>query len=162
QRSRLTAAGRSEQCQLFTGHDVKADSAHRRHAAVIDFKPLDLDMRGRWREQRGRPWRRRGHVNPHPRGCALTRRVTATSTITARATTSVWMKARVAVSSELVPNQDSTIEGAITFECGPINKIEAPSSRTLAMNSSNHAAIRPGLSRGIVTVRTRNTQDAPH
>ena len=74
----------------------------------------------------------------------------------ASATTSVWISAKAAVSSELVPNQDSTIEGVITLEYGPISNIEAPSSRTLAMNNNNQAATRPGLSSGIVTVRTRN------
>ena len=62
----------------------------------------------------------------------------------ASATTNVWIRARVAVSSELVPNQDLTMEGVKTLECGPISRIEAPSSRTLAMNSSNQAATRPG------------------
>ena len=59
-------------------------------------------------------------------------------------------------------NQLSTIEGIITLECGPISRIEAPSSRTLAMNSSSHVAIRPGISNGTVTVRVRNVHEAPH
>ena len=54
------------------------------------------------------------------------------------------------------------MEGVKTLECGPISRIEAPSSRTLAMNSSNQAATRPGLSSGTVTVRTRYAHDAPH
>src|SRR6478609_670924 len=78
------------------------------------------------------------------------------------ATTSVWISAKVAVSSELVPNHDSTIDGVMTFECGPISRMEAPSSLTLAINSSSHAATRPGTSSGTVTVRTRNAQEAPH
>jgi hypothetical protein len=60
-----------------------------------------------------------------------------------------------AVSSELVENQDSTMAGVMTLALGPISKIDAPSSRTLAMNSSSQAATRPGLSSGIVTVRRR-------
>ena len=43
----LAATGRSEQSQLLTGHDFKADPAHGRHAAVIKFKAINLDMRGR-------------------------------------------------------------------------------------------------------------------
>ena len=47
QRRSLATPGRSEQRQLFTGHDFKADPAHRRHAAVIKFKAINRDMRGR-------------------------------------------------------------------------------------------------------------------
>ena len=54
------------------------------------------------------------------------------------------------------------MDGVITFECGPINRMDAPSSRTLAMNSSSQAATRPGTSSGILTVRIRNVQEAPH
>ena len=60
-----------------------------------------------------------------------------------------------AVSSELVENHDSTMAGVMTLALGPISKMEAPSSRTLAMNRSSHAAISPGLRSGIVTVRSR-------
>ena len=60
-----------------------------------------------------------------------------------------------AVSSELVENQDSTMAGVMTLALGPISRMDAPSSRTLAMNSRSHAAIRPGLRRGMVTVRRR-------
>ena len=55
----------------------------------------------------------------------------------------------------LVENQDSTMAGVMTLALGPISKIDAPSSRTLAMKSSSHAAIRPGFSSGMVTVRSR-------
>ena len=60
-----------------------------------------------------------------------------------------------AVSSELVENQDSTMAGVMTLAFGPISRIDAPSSRTLAMKSRSHAAIRPGLRSGMVTVRSR-------
>jgi len=59
------------------------------------------------------------------------------------------------VSSVELANQLSTIDGVITLECGPIRRIEAPSSRMLATNSSSQAAIRPGQSSGTVTVRMR-------
>ena len=78
-----------------------------------------------------------------------------TGSTSATTTASVWISAIAAVSSELVENHDSTIDGVITLAFGPIRRIEAPSSRTLAMNSSSHAATRPGLSSGIVTVRMR-------
>ena len=55
----------------------------------------------------------------------------------ANPTTNVWISAIAAVSSELLANQDSTIACVSNFECGPISWIEAPSSRTLATNSSN-------------------------
>ena len=71
------------------------------------------------------------------------------------ATASVCSSAIAAVSSVLVENHDSTMAGVMTLEWGPINKMDAPSSRTLAMNSSSQAAMRPGRSRGIVTVRSR-------
>ena len=60
-----------------------------------------------------------------------------------------------AVSSELVENHDSTMAGVMTLDFGPISKIDAPNSRTLAMKSRSHAATRPGLSSGMVTVRRR-------
>ena len=43
----------------------------------------------------------------------------------------------------------------MTLAFGPISKIEAPSSRTLAMKRSSQAAIRPGRSSGMVMVRMR-------
>ena len=60
-----------------------------------------------------------------------------------------------AVSSVLVENHDSTMAGVITFAFGPMRRIEAPSSRTLAMKRSRAAAMRPGRSSGMVTVRRR-------
>ena len=73
----------------------------------------------------------------------------------AAATTSVWISAMAAVSSALLANHDSTIAGVITLAFGPISRIEAPSSRTLATNSSSQAATRPGRSSGMVMVRMR-------
>ena len=49
-----------------------------------------------------------------------------------------------AVSSELVENQASTIAGVITLLFGPISRIDAPSSRTLATKISSQAASSPG------------------
>ena len=60
-----------------------------------------------------------------------------------------------AVSSELVENHASTIAGVITLLSGPISRIEAPSSRTLATKMSSQAASRPGRSSGAVMVRRR-------
>ena len=60
-----------------------------------------------------------------------------------------------AVSSVLVENQDSTMAGAMTLALGPVRRIDAPSSRTLAMKRRSQAATRPGLRRGMVTVRSR-------
>ena len=45
--------------------------------------------------------------------------------------------------------------GVMTLAFGPISRMDAPSSRTLAMKSSSQAAIRPGRSSGMVTVRIR-------
>jgi hypothetical protein len=66
------------------------------------------------------------------------------------------------VSSVLVENQDSTMAGVMTLAPGPINRMDAPSSRTLAMKRSSHAATSPGRSSGMVTVRRRWPQVAPH
>ena len=45
-------------------------------------------------------------------------------------TVAVWISAIAADSSELELSQELTMAGAITFEFGPIRKIETPSSRT--------------------------------
>ena len=71
------------------------------------------------------------------------------------AMTAVWIKAIAAVSSELDENQASTIAGVMTFESGPISRMDAPSSRTLATKMSSQAARRPGLNKGAVIVRKR-------
>jgi len=73
----------------------------------------------------------------------------------AATTARVCNSAIAAVSSVLAENHDSTMAGVMTLALGPISKMEAPSSRTLAMNRSSHAAISPGLRSGIVTVRSR-------
>ena len=59
-------------------------------------------------------------------------------------TARVWSSAIAAVSSVLVENHDSTMVGVMTLALGPISRIDAPSSRTLAMKRSSQAAIRPG------------------
>jgi hypothetical protein len=51
-------------------------------------------------------------------------------------------------------SQALAIDGAMTCALGPTRKIDTPSSRTLAMNKSSHAATMPGRSNGIVTVRS--------
>ena len=51
-------------------------------------------------------------------------------------------------------SQALAIDGAMTCALGPTRKIETPSSRTLAMNSSSYGATMPGRSSGIVTVRS--------
>ena len=65
------------------------------------------------------------------------------------------LRAIAAVSSVLVENHDSTMAGVMTLAFGPMSKIEAPSSRTLAMKSRSQAAMSPGRRSGIVTVRIR-------
>ena len=55
----------------------------------------------------------------------------------ATATASVCSRAMAEASSVLVENHDSTIAGVMTLDFGPTSKIDAPSSRTLAMNSSS-------------------------
>ena len=72
---------------------------------------------------------------------------------TAMKTITVCSKAMAADSSELALSQELTMEGAMTLECGPIRNTDTPSSRTLAMKISSQAAIRPGFSKGSVTVR---------
>ena len=47
QRGGLAAAGGAEQRQLLAGQDVETDAAHRRNAAVVQFEPVDLDVRFR-------------------------------------------------------------------------------------------------------------------
>ena len=69
--------------------------------------------------------------------------------------TTVWMSAMAAVNSELDENQASTMAGVMTLLSGPISRIDAPSSRTLATKINSQAASRPGLSNGAVIVRIR-------
>ncbi len=40
----LATAGGTQQGQLLSGQDVEADAAHRRNAAIVQFKPIDLDV----------------------------------------------------------------------------------------------------------------------
>ena len=64
--------------------------------------------------------------------------------------------------SKLIPNkpgQHITIDGAITFEYGPIRNTDTPSSRTEAMKINSHAATRPGRNSGSVTVATGAATD---
>jgi hypothetical protein len=42
----LSAARWAEQRQLFTGQDIETDTAHRRDAAIMQLKAVDLDMWG--------------------------------------------------------------------------------------------------------------------
>src|SRR5258706_13371224 len=92
----------------------------------------------------------------------VARRVIASRIATAIATTAVWISAIAAVSSVELANQLSTIDGVMTFEGGPIRRIEAPSSRMLATNSGGHAASSPGHSSGLETVRMRYPHPGPH
>src|SRR5262249_55597138 len=122
-------------------------AAHGHDTAVAHDEVLHFDRRGR---------------RHHSPGCCTARRATVKSTASAAATASVCTNAIAAVSSVLVENHDSTIAGVITLAFGPINRIDAPNSRTLAMNRRSQAATSPGLSSGMVTVRIRYPQDAPH
>ena len=51
-------------------------------------------------------------------------------------------------------SQELMIDGAMTLALGPTRKIDTPNSRTLAINTSSHAAAITGRSSGIVTVRS--------
>src|SRR6266536_5301956 len=149
ERRRLAAAGRPEQGQMLARADRERDAAHGRHRAVTDHEVPHLDG------GRARPWGRRGRRGAHghsPTG-RRARRATAKRKARAKATANVWRSAMAAVSSVLVENHDSTMAGVITLAFGPMSRIEAPSSRTLAMKSRSQAATRPGLSSGMVTVR---------
>ncbi len=55
-------------------------------------------------------------------------------------TKAVWISAIAAVSSLEEEKNASTMAGVSTFESGPISRIEAPSSRTLATKMSSQAA----------------------
>src|SRR5580658_1581105 len=77
-----------------------------------------------------------------PRSGRLPHIGTNTSTIIATATTPVWISASVAVSSDAVPSQDSTIAGVITLECSPISRIDAPGKADMWNSRSNHAFVR--------------------
>src|SRR5207247_9580821 len=106
------------------------------HGAVADHQVAHLD---------GRP------AHAHSPTGWVARRATANRMTSAMATASVWRTAMAAVSSELVENHASTMAGVMTFAFGPIKRMDAPSSRTLAMKSRSHAATRPGLSSGKLT-----------
>jgi len=69
-------------------------------------------------------------------------------------TAALWISAKAADNSVEELIQALTIEGAMTCAFGPTKRIEAPSSRTLAINSSSQAARIPGRSKGKVTVRS--------
>jgi hypothetical protein len=73
--------------------------------------------------------------------------------MTAAKTVAVRIIAMAADNSELEDNQALMIAGDITFDCGPIRKTDAPSSRTEAMKISNQAAAIPGRNSGSETVR---------
>ena len=73
----------------------------------------------------------------------------------ATATARVWIRAIAAVSSVLMENQASTMAGVMALAFGPVSRMDAPNSRTLATNRSSQAAITPGRSSGSVTERSR-------
>src|SRR4029077_7098263 len=136
------------------GGDGKAEAVHRRHAAVADLEPLDLDHR------RGRSTL--AHRGCSPRETMLESDFTAAnSTATAMKTVTVCNSAMAADSSELELSQELMIEGAITFALGPMRNSETPSSRTPAMKIKSQAAAIPGRSRGKVTLRIWCSQVAP-
>ena len=64
-----------------------------------------------------------------------------------------WISANAADKVEDELSQASMIDGAMTLALLPTRKIDTPSSRTLAMNTSSQAAMIPGRSSGKVTVR---------
>src|SRR5262249_32616334 len=140
QGGRLAAAGRAEQGEVLAGAYGERHAAHRDDAAVADDQVAHLDRRAR---------------HAHSPSCWTAPRATANRIAGGAPPARVGKSAMAAVSSVLVENHDSTIAGVMTFAFGPISKIDAPSSRTLAMKSRSHAAISPGLSSGIVTVRSR-------
>src|SRR5207247_7565937 len=139
-RGRLAAPGRAEQGQVLAGADGERHPAHRDDAAIPNDQVAYLD-------------RRAGHRHSPPGWTA--RRATANSRASAATTARVCNSAIAAVSSVLVENHDSTMAGVMTLAFGPISNMDAPSSRTLAMKRRSHAAISPGLSSGMVTVRSR-------
>ena len=53
------------------------------------------------------------------------------------------------------------IAGDTTLDCGPIRKIDAPSSRIEAIRISSHAAASPGRSSGREIVRIWCAHEAP-
>src|SRR5262249_36053027 len=140
----LAAARGPEQRQLLARHDGKADRANGPDASIADLEILDFDLGAGLQVL---------HGYAPPSWDA--RRVSAMKIAIAMPTTNVWINAIAAVSSELVANQASTIAGVSTLEFGPINRMDAPSSRTLAMKRSSHAAMRPGRNSGMVIRRMR-------
>src|SRR3954470_6286405 len=126
---------------MLAAADRKADPVDGDGVAVADDQIRDLDMPG--------VGRRDAHA-----ASRCSPRVARKRMASATATVRVWMSARAAVSSLLELFQALAIEGAITLALGPMRKIEAPSSLTLAMNMRSHAARIPGRSSGRVTVRS--------
>src|SRR5262249_14526811 len=147
ERGGLAAARRPEQREMLAGPDGERDPADGGHAAVAHHEVAHLDRRAGRGARPAEP--------AHSPGCCTARRAAAKRRIRARATASVCSRAMAAVSSVLVENHDSTMAGVMTLARGPIRRIDAPSSRTLAMNSRSHAATSPGRSSGMVTVRIR-------
>src|SRR5262249_12446237 len=141
---RLAASGGPKQGQLLALIRDEAHRIDRGHRAVSDDKIFDFDRgcRSRIPHERYSPMRAAFCVMP------------VTSSMTTPMTT-VWINAMAAVNSELLENQDSTIAGVSTFEVGPISRMEAPSSRTLATKINSHAARRPGRRSGTRMVRRR-------
>src|SRR3954465_6278272 len=72
-----------------------------------------------------------------------------------------WIRASAADRVEDELSHASMIDGAMTLALLPTRKIDTPSSRTLAMNTSSHAAMIPGRNNGRVTVRIWWNHDAP-
>src|SRR5256885_11455355 len=156
QRGGLAAARRSQQRHVLAGADAEGDAAHGRHRPVLHDEVAHLDRGLSYWGPRHGPQTPIHRMSQHhsPAGC-VTRRATVKSSTRATATASVCSSAIAAVSSVLVENHDSTMAGVMTLAFGPMSKMDAPSSRTLAMNSSSQAATSPGRSSGSVTVRMR-------
>src|SRR5262249_61857082 len=125
---------------VLAGPDGERHAARGDAPAVADDQVAHLDRRA---------------AHPHSPPCWTARRATANRRASAASTARVCKSAIAAVTSVLDENQASTMAGVITLAFGPINRIDAPSSRTLAMNRRSHAATSPGLSSGRVTVRSR-------
>src|SRR5262249_21721546 len=122
----------------------ETDRINRGHRVVSDDKIFDLDRGSRC------PARHDRYSSIRAAFCVMLVNSSMTTPITP-----VWIKAIAAVNSELLENQDSTMAGVSTFEVGPISRMEAPSSRTLATKISSHAAKRPGRRSGATIVRRR-------